>query len=611
MSLFLGLPSVVWAMLGVEFVERLGYYAVAFSLFTYCTVMLRTGPALANALINIVYILVPVAAFLASGVADSRVGRPCVLAVALAVYTTSLLVLCVSATPWLYTSFPLDPTWGSRALFALALLGFSSGYGSMKVCTNPIMADCVVLHYRNTFNEVPIVVEGEDAVVEASAASVAKGAAIDVSAAAIDAPNDDALPYGAGATIGAAASLYGEEHMKRALSRLFVYAYWGGNVGGLVGSFAAPLLRSCESRRVVQGSEENTTGYYYSFLLAALSVGVGGAFLCWCFAWLPRSAPAPGFVLVRVIVRALLNRLAVLRGSARVVCGGRDGDSDIGDWLDYASTKLLPVASGAGGISDAHHVVLGDEAAGLERSTCAAYGSVSGASFAGLDGDAAATSLWVADCRATLRICKAFIALPIYWLICNQFSTNLMYQAAALEMPVGVPEELFNNINTVTMLLFLVLWDQWLLPCVLRDRAPSACFRIVSGFACMCAAMLWCGLLQCSITSRGYYESEDRYVLRDGQRRLSAGWLIMPYILQGLAAAFVDPSVMEVAYGDAPERMKGTVVGLYWVASSASGFLGFVLSPVMTPQHAATLFFSFAAAQVAVSALFYFVNCGR
>ncbi|CBZ29870.1 conserved hypothetical protein [Leishmania mexicana MHOM/GT/2001/U1103] len=629
MCLFLWLPSSVWVLLGIEFVERLGYYAVAFSLFTYCTVMLRTGPAAANALINIVYILVPAAAFVASGVADSRVGRPRVLAAALAVYTASLLLLCVSATPLLYTDFPLGANGGSKALFAVALLGFSAGYGSMKVCTNPIMADCVVLHYRNALIGLPTIVEAGRAGAEESAASVAKagdlstreiaslpgaarqGVAADAAAIVSDAPKHDASPYGCTTNTDTIASLCEEDHVKAALSRLFVYAYWVGNIGGLVGSFVAPLLRNIDSHRLVQGSEEHTTGYYYGFLLAAVSVGFGGVFLYGCFDGLPRNAPAPKFVLVRVTVLALQKRWAVRRGSARIVPDSRGGISGPHDWLDYACAKLQSVSCETGGISAAHNAIPDEAAATSEWSTSAACSPSSNTSFSDLGVDAAGTSLWVADCRATLRICKAFLALPIYWLICNQFSTNLMYQAAALDMPLSVPEELFNNINTVTMLLFLVLWDQLLLPRVLQHRVPSACLRILAGFACMCVSMLWCGFLQCSINSRGYYEGEDNYVLREGQRKLSAGWLVMPYILQGLASACVDPTVMEVAYHDAPERMKGTVMGLYWVASSASGFLGFVLSPVMRPQNAAALFFSFATSQMAVSVLFYLINCSR
>lgn len=631
----LGLPGTVWAVLGVEFAERLGYYAVAFSLFTYCIVMLRTGPEVANALINIVYILIPAAAFLASGVADSRVGRPRVLAVALVVYAASLLLLCASATPLFYADFPLHPTWASKALFGLALLGFSAGYGAMKVCTNPIMADCVLLHYSGggqLSGSAAVEVEGESGTAKPGhlstratdpftgtsrehAGLMAPQTEAAVSSEATTKEWEGGAPYGSTATATAAdataatltsnaapasdaeaggADLCAEPHVAAALSRLFVYAYWISNVGGLVGSFIAPLLRNLEGRRVEQGSESSTTGYYFSFLLAAVSVALGGAFLYCCFAWLPQNTPAPNFVLVRVVALALRNRWALFRGTARVTAGGDGNVVALQDWLDYACVRLERV-------SPAQQETYGD-ADGADR-----HSSYGAADEEESDAD---TATWVAECRATLQVCQAFIALPVYWLLCNQFSTNIMYQAAALNLPPRIPEELFNNVNTGTMLVFLALWDRWILPRVLHHRLPSATLRIVVGFGCMCASMLWCGFLQTAITSRGYYEAEDSYVLREGQQKLSAGWLVTPYVLQGFASACVDPTVMEVAYRDAPARMKGTVMGLYWVASSASGFLGLVLSPVMTPQNATALFF-FAAAQLTVSGLFYYVNRNR
>ena len=666
--MLLGLPGAVWAVLGIEFVERLGYYAVAFSLFTYCTVMLRTGPSAANAIINATYILIPAAAFLASGVADSSVGRPRVLAGALGLYTLALFLLFFSACPGMYGNFPSDPLDISKVLFAIFLLCFSVGYGSMKVCTNPIMADCVVLHYRGSLSDMDVEGEGDDSSAaderQRDTCSAARNAAIDVvrpgaqgslaPPAAAREDNDEevgefkkrgesppalldsstvaepnlkntiASPLAYGSThesatdavmltCGSPTTAFDTQLEQQALSRLFIYAYWIANVGGLVGSFVAPLLRSWESARVVVGSETHTTGYYYSFLLAAFSVSLGGVFLFYCFHWLPHNAPAPNYVLVRVLATAVANRVSVWCGKKEFAT---PATPPLRDWLDYACAKLRTTAAS----SDAAEVTVEgecspgvDSGARLTESQPAAL-PASGVPFdAPLDHSihVVTTPAWVADCRATLRVCKAFIALPVYWLLCNQFSTNLMYQAAALNLPDSVPEELFNNINTVTMLVFLAAWDQWIVPRVLQHRVPAARLRIVGGFACMWASMLWCGVLQCAITRRGYYAAEDSYVLKEGQRKLSAGWLVMPYVLQGFSSAFVDPTVMEVAYRDAPARMKGTVMGLYWVASSASGFLGLALSPIMKPQNAAMLFFVFAAAQMVVSGVFYVVNRDR
>ncbi|KPA76730.1 hypothetical protein ABB37_07562 [Leptomonas pyrrhocoris] len=644
--MLLGLPGTVWAVLGIEFAERLGYYAVAFSLFTYCTVMLKTGPSAANAIINVIYILIPAAAFLASGVADSSVGQPRVLAGALALYTASLLALFLSACPGMYGDFPRDPLTISKVLFALALIGFSAGYGSMKVCTNPIMADCVVLRYHGRLTEAEEKEEERDGGAEADF-SKSNGRAVlaPLSAARETADEDDSserpsalvrssiaepgvneeegAPFAYGSIPADATrtsdspnaevpeslrTLSETQLEQQALSRLFIYAYWISNVGGLVGSFVAPLLRNWEHARIEVGSETHSTGYYYSFLLAALSVGLGAALLYRCYHWLPHNAPAPNYVLVRVLAAAVANRWSVFRGTKVLASSAAPPPRD---WLDYACADLHSTP-------DSTEVTVEEDwradphSASRPTTTPATADPASSPPPTPVHAaHSVTTPVWVADCRATLRVCKAFIALPIYWLLCNQFSTNLMYQAAALDLPDSVPEELFNNINTVTMLVFLALWDQWIVPRVLRHRVPSACTRIVCGFACMCASMLGCGFLQCAITSRGYYVGEDRYVLKEGCQKLSAGWLIAPYVLQGFSAAFVDPTVMEVAYRDAPTRMKGTVMGLYWVASSASGFLGLALSPVMKPQNATVLFFVFAAAQMAVSGLFYAVNRGH
>lgn len=641
----LGLPGTVWAVLCIEFVERLGYYAVAFSLFTYCTVMLRTGPELANALINIVYILIPAAAFLASGIADSSVGRPRVLAGALVLYTLALFLLFLSACPFMYVNFPEHARDSSKALFAISLVCFSAGYGSMKVCTNPIMADCVVLHYRgcgvsssgaedgegqrgawpqlaeahaddsqgeraSSFvkNSEGVTDVADEKTAAAAAASAGVYGAINGGHAALVSASPTDNNNNNNSSIAMSDAFFDAQLEAQALSRLFIYAYWIANVGGLVGSFVAPLLRNWESARIDAGSETHTTGYYYSFLLAALSVGIGGLFLCRCYYWLPRNAPAPNYVLVRVLAVALRNRWGVWRGSRRFVDPAAPPPRD---WLEYACAEVYPVTMG-----NAEVTVEGEwdaVASSSPPSSSPAHTSPSlrerGVNV--YSADSVTTAAWVADCRATLQVCKAFVALPIYWLLCNQFSTNLMYQAAALNLPPSIPEELFNNINTVTMLVFLAVWDQWIVPRLLQHRVPTARLRIVAGFTCMCASMLWCGFLQCAITGRGSYDTEESYVLHEGQQKLSAAWLIMPYVLQGFSSAFVDPTVMEVAYRDAPARMKGTVMGLYWVASSASGFLGLVLSPVMKPQNATALFFSFAVAQMVVSGLFFFVNRDR
>lgn len=682
LAMFLGLPGPVWAMLGVDFVEHLGYYAVAFSLFTYCTVMLKTSVTAANAITNFMYILIPAAAFFSSGVADSLVSRPRVLMYSLVLYTASLLVLFLSATPAFYADFPANPQWTSHFLFWVALLGFSVGYGSMKVCTNPMMADCITNFYTRSspLSATPTAVLGDTSGKDTpeDAATMPAAAAAAVASEVLGTSERRSLPNGGSPCALADATtlcertepwesdgsrsahaqptlitLEGADYggsslsLDQALTRLFIYSYWVANVGGLIGSFVAPMLRDIDPRTVTDTSLESaSTGYYYSFFFATVAVGCGLAAFSAFYALYPKNRAAPLFIFFRILCKAVFRWIAVVSG--RMALSPYELDSKPWrDWLSYAefrifpaeqirgitgrglatditieethpispsSTAALPVSPESSGSADKREN-RGDESPAL--SPPAEYsGDPLGEANTSADADwmerfpfeDASVCQYVDDCRTTLSVCQAFVALPIYWLICNQFSTNLMYQASALQLPSSVPVEYFNNINTATMLIFLTLWDRLILPHVLHGKVPAACYRVVSGFLLMCLSMVWCGVLQVAICQRGDYDDKDVYVLRDGAVRLSGGWLIVPYVLQGLSSAMVDSTVMEVAYIGAPECMKGTVMGLYWVASSASGVLGLSLSPVMKPKNATALFFSFAVAQFLVSGVFFALN---
>lgn len=569
---FLGFPRSVWIMLAVEFAERLGYYAVAFTLFTYCTNMLRTRAAAANAIINGLYIVIPIAACASSGLADGRWGRPKTLAFFLGLYVVSLLLLTWSSLPLMYAAFPEDPRTVSYLLFGTSIALFGAGYGGVKVCTNPIMADSLVRCLRDgaaPAEDVTFVNDfGEARPREEQPGPRAAHAELAGEGPVVVVVDGNGGSSDASDTSGAT---------EQALARLFRVVYWVANCGGLIGILLAPLLRGLDNRTVTlhDGATTYTTGYYYGNAMAALSVAVGAALFALAYRYFPRAPPAPSFVLFRVVGRALYYRLAFC-------CEWVHDEAfretrAAGDWLSYGTYRP--------------------------------HGDVNDVDVDDADADLTSPA-WVADCRSTMRVCKAFVALPIYWLICNQFSTNLMYQAAALDMPAWMPPEMFNNLNTITLLVFLLLCEHYVFPRLFGvGVAPPARGRVVLGFLLMFASMLWCAAVQLAIVSRGSYDPQDEhYVLRPGAQKLSAMWLAVPYICQGIAAALVDPAVMEVAYVAAPARMKGTVMALYWMASSASGFLGLLLSPVMKPNNAVPLFLFFAFSLLTVTVLFYKLN---
>ncbi|CAD2217790.1 POT family, putative [Angomonas deanei] len=184
-----------------------------------------------------------------------------------------------------------------------------------------------------------------------------------------------------------------------------------------------------------------------------------------------------------------------------------------------------------------------------------------------------------------------------------------MFQAESLHLPTWVPPEMFNNINTFTVLIFLAVCERTSRRS--QSLGISAHTRVAAGFVLMSFTMVWCGVVQTVVTGRGFYNDNEEYVLKEGKEKLSSAVLIVPYVVQGIAAGLVDPSVMEIAYVGAPAQMKGTVMGLYWLASSCSGFLGVVFSPIMHPSNATWLFFTFGLCQLCVTGVFYYFNASK
>jgi dipeptide/tripeptide permease len=168
-----------------------------------------------------------------------------------------------------------------------------------------------------------------------------------------------------------------------------------------------------------------------------------------------------------------------------------------------------------------------------------------------------------------------------------------------------VPPEAFNNVNTVALLVTILICDKWLFPWLYGQSRPPMVGRMVLGFLMVAVSMLWCGVLQLIMDARGTYQgSSETYTLYEGESLLNAMWLIGPYALQGIASVFVDCTVLESAYLLAPRTMKSSVMALYLLASSGSGFLGMLLAPLCRASTLSIVFFSLSLTQALVTALF-------
>jgi POT family proton-dependent oligopeptide transporter len=85
---------------------------------------------------------------------------------------------------------------------------------------------------------------------------------------------------------------------------------------------------------------------------------------------------------------------------------------------------------------------------------------------------------------------------PVYWLAYNQMTGNLTSQAAVMVLN-RVPNDIINNINPISLIIFIPIFDLFIYP-FLRKRGIrfTPVRRITAGFACAALAMIWATITQ-------------------------------------------------------------------------------------------------------------------
>jgi dipeptide/tripeptide permease len=631
------IPTAAWVIIVVEFFERMAYYATAFTLMTYCTDMLLLTSTQANLVVNILYVISPLSAVIGSGLSDGSLGRRNALLLFLAIYVVGLSVIALSTFPFMYDSFPRVPGNAAKALFMIGIGIFGVGYGGMKVCTSPLMADACVAHATGPSNSPRSAPQNN---------------------------NDlEATLHESEETTRRAA----EEQRLAVVSRLFRVMYWSINFGSLFGIIGAPMLRQVDWGNQSNGMVRDCAAYYAGFSAAAVACACGFSVFLSRFHYFPDRNPsakdeedAKGNANVLEENETTLARQEEEQDaeSSPVVpkkkqkkfvqccCAASKKECCCAAAKQNRNAKGLLSGTSPTVLTDNHSFVLVRVASkaiqtrlqlrrctaeqqveyerllhpyqGLDRlMMCAALPSqdvvrdAAACEESGGEGSCFCSAEKALEVSQTLGVCRTFATLPLYWLISNQFSTNVVVQAGNMNLPSNVPPEAFNNVNTAALLVTILICDRWVFPWLYGQSRPPVVGRMVLGFLLVSVSMLWCGVLQLIMDDRGTYQgSSETYILHEGESLVNAMWLIGPYALQGIGSVFVDCTVLESAYLLAPRTMKSSVMALYLLASSGSGFLGLALSPMAEPRYIGLMFFVLALAMALVTVLYIYSQGG-
>ncbi|ORY01228.1 PTR2-domain-containing protein [Basidiobolus meristosporus CBS 931.73] len=204
---------------------------------------------------------------------------------------------------------------------------------------------------------------------------------------------------------------------------------------------------------------------------------------------------------------------------------------------------------------------------------------------------------FVDDLKQTIMACKIFIPMTIYWVAYNQITSNLISQAADMELPPGIPNDIITNIDPIALVIFLPCMDIFVYPFLRKlNMNPRPMTRIFMGFMLGAFAMAASAIVQNEI-----YRRRD-----NGLPLLNVWWQIPAYVFIALSEIFASVTSLEYSYTHAPDSLKGMVSAMALLPNAFAALIGIFLSPVSKDPYLTWMYTGIAIACFIVGILFWY-----
>ncbi|KXS96338.1 hypothetical protein AC579_9897 [Pseudocercospora musae] len=188
--------------------------------------------------------------------------------------------------------------------------------------------------------------------------------------------------------------------------------------------------------------------------------------------------------------------------------------------------------------------------------------------------------VWIDQVARGFNACKVFLWLPLYWLAYNQMVNNLTSQSATMQLN-GVPNDLINNLNPLTLVIFIPIIDAFIYPAIRKAGWHfTPIKRITWGFFLASVSMVASAVIQYYI----YKESPcPRSEVNSGtgcEAPINVWVQAVPYCLIAFSEIFASITGLEFAFSKAPENMRGLVMGVNLLQNAFSAAIGQALVPL-------------------------------
>lgn len=196
---------------------------------------------------------------------------------------------------------------------------------------------------------------------------------------------------------------------------------------------------------------------------------------------------------------------------------------------------------------------------------------------------------FVEEMKRTMVACKVFLYYPIYYICYQQMLNNFISQAGTMELH-GIPNDIMQNIDPITVIIFIPIIDQLVFPFLRRKFgiAIKPITRIALGFCFASCGMAWAAIVQHIIyTSPPCYRFPKSSECLGGSVPNKVHVVVQTpaYFFIAISEIFASVTGMEYAFTKAPVSMKSFVMSMFLLANAVSAAVGIGLSRAAKHPH--------------------------
>ncbi|KAI1843785.1 hypothetical protein JX265_001078 [Neoarthrinium moseri] len=219
---------------------------------------------------------------------------------------------------------------------------------------------------------------------------------------------------------------------------------------------------------------------------------------------------------------------------------------------------------------------------------------------------------FVEDVRRTFQACGIFLFQPIFQI--NDGGLGAAGNALTAGMDTnGVPNDLLDNLNSVSIVLAVPIMNHLVYPLLRRYGIQwGAISRMTFGFALCTIGSIGYSILQYNVYQTspcGYNATTCAEIVPEGETAVSTvsyALYSIPVILTALSEIFINVTAYGIAYSRSPKNMKGLVASINLFMTAISAAIGLATSAAVADPYLIWVFAGPTIAGAVLTVLFWF-----